>query len=133
MKFANGAHDGPAQLALPLLGGVVQAQRLVVPPQVVMGLPSYRHACRLAWKLRNRRISQRTLAELAGLYPSHVSDYFSVHAHKRELPAKHVGAVCAVLGNTVIVQWLAQASSVTLMEELQAARSALGRTFAKAA
>ena len=51
------------QLALPLLGGVVQAQRLVVPPEVVMGLKSYRHACRLAWKLRHPRITQRTLAE----------------------------------------------------------------------
>mgnify|MGYP006890152969 CR=1 FL=1 len=50
-----------------------------------MGLRTYRHACRLAWKLRNPRITQRTLAELAGLYPSHVSDYFSVHAGRREL------------------------------------------------
>jgi hypothetical protein len=62
-----------------------------------------------------------------------VSDYFCVHENKRELPAKHVGAVCTVLGNTVIVQWLAQASRVTVMEEMQAARSATGRTFAKAA
>jgi hypothetical protein len=128
MKFAYAQ-----QLPLPLLGGVVQAQRLVVPPEVVMGLKSYRHACRLAWKLRNPRITQRTLAESAGLYPSHMSDYFSVHSNRRELPAKHVGAVCAVLGNTVIVQWLAQASRVTVIEELQAARSAAGRTFAKAA
>lgn len=128
MKF-----DYAHQLPLPLLGGVVQAQRLVVPPEVVMGLKSYRHACRLAWKLRSPRITQRTLAESAGLYPSHMSDYFSVHCNRRELPAKHVGAVCAVLGNTVIVQWLAQASRVTVIEELQAARSAAGRTFAKAA
>ena len=109
---------------LPLMGGVVQAQRLVVPPQVVMGLTSYRHACRLAWKLRNPRISQRTLAELAGLYASHVSDYFCVHPNRRELPAKHVGAVCLVLGNTVIAQWLAQAAQVTLLEEMQATRRA---------
>lgn len=111
-------------LPLPLMGGVVQAQRLVVPPQVVMGLRSYRHACRLAWKLRNPRTTQRTLAELAGLYPSHVSDYFSIHADRRELPAKHVGTVCTVLGNTVIVQWLAQQGKVTLLEEMQAQRRA---------
>ena len=40
------------QAALPLFGGVVQVQRLVVPAEVVMGIRSYRHACRLAWKLR---------------------------------------------------------------------------------
>ncbi len=111
-------------LPLPLLGGVVQPQRLVVPPEVVMGLKSYRHACRLAWKLRNPRITQRTLAELAGLYPSHVSDYFCTREDRRELPARHVGAVCQVLGNTVIVQYLAQAGQVTLLEEMQLQRRA---------
>ena len=109
-------------LPLPLFGGVVQPQRLVVPPEVVMGLKSYRHACRLAWKLRHPRITQRTLAELAGLYTSHVSDYFSVHEGRRDLPAKHVGNVCLVLGNTGIAQWLAQEAQVTLLEEMQQAR-----------
>jgi DNA-binding transcriptional regulator YdaS (Cro superfamily) len=119
MKFAD-----DMSLPLPLLGGVVQSQRLVLPPQVVMGIKSYRHACRLAWKLRNPRISQRTLAELAGLYTSHVSDYFSVHAGRRELPAKHIAAVERVLGNTVISQYLAQQSQLTVLEEMQAARRA---------
>ena len=121
MTFRNDTLTRP----LPLMGGVIQAQRLVVPPQVVMGLKSYRHACRLAWKLRNPRITQRTLAELAGLYPSHVSDYFSVHEDRRELPARHVGAVCTVLGNTVIGQWLAQQGQVTLLEEMQISRRAV--------
>lgn len=109
-------------LPLPLLGGVVQAQRLVVPPEVVMGIVSYRHACRLAWKLRRTRITQRTLAELAGLYPSHASDYFSLCARRRELPAKHVAAVESILGNTVISQWLAQQSHLTVLEEMQVER-----------
>lgn len=108
---------------LPLFGGVVQAQRLVVPPEVIMGLRTFRHACRLAWKLRQPRITQRTLAELAGLYPSHVSDYFSVHEHRREMPAKHIGQAEAVLGNTVMSQWVAQQSHLTVLEEMQAARS----------
>jgi hypothetical protein len=110
-------------LPLPLVGGVVQRQRLVVPPEVVMGLKSYRHACRLAWKIRHPRITQRALAELVpGLYQSHVSDYFAVRFDRRELPAKHVGTVEAVLGNTVISQWLAQQSKLTVLEEMQAAR-----------
>lgn len=94
----------------------------VLPPEAVQGIKSYRHACRLAWKLRNPRITQRTLAELAGLYTSHVSDYLSPHACRRELPARHVATVERVLGNTVISQWLAQQSRLTVLEEMQAAR-----------
>lgn len=111
-------------MPLPLLGGVVQAQRLVVPPGVVRGLPTYRHACRLAWKLRTTRMSQRTLAQLAGLYTSHTSDYFSLHSNRRELPARCIAAVEGVVGNTVISQWLAQQSQLTVLEELQALRRA---------
>ena len=115
-----------AQAQLGLLGGVVQAQRLVVPPQVVMALPTYRHACRLAWKLRAvRNLTRRTLAEAAGLYTSHVSDYFSVHDGRRELPARHIAAVEAVVGNTVISQWVAQQSRLTVLEEMQAGRTAV--------
>lgn len=117
MSYSNGP-----QLPLPLLGGVVQAQRLVVPPEVVMGIRSYRHACRLAWKLRHPRITQRTLAELAGLYPPHVSAYLSVHADRREMPARHIAAMERVVGNTVISQWVAQQSQLTVLEEMQVAR-----------
>jgi len=109
-------------LPLPLFGGVVQPQRLVVPHEVVMGLRSWRHACRLAWKLRNPRITLRTFAELTDSYVSHCSDYFSVHHTRRELPARKAGMACLLLGNTVLVQWLAQESRVTLMEELNAQR-----------
>jgi hypothetical protein len=87
-----------------------------------MGLKSWRHACRLAWKLRNPRITLRTFAELTECYVSHCSDYFSVHDTRRELPARKVGVACLVLGNTVMAQWLAQDSRVTLIEELQVAR-----------
>lgn len=121
MTFLNDAD----QARLALVGGVIQAQRLVVPPQVVMGIKSYRHACRLAWKLRRvRNLTGRTLAGECGLYASHVSDYFSTVDHRRELPAKHVAAVERVLGNTVISQWLAQQSQLTVLEEMQAARRA---------
>ena len=111
-------------LLLPLVGGVVQRQRLVVPPQVVMGIKDWRHACRLAWKLRSPRITLRTFAEVTRAYPSHVSDYFSVNPNRRELPARLAGIGCKVLGNTVMVQWLAMDGSVTLLEELQAAHPA---------
>lgn len=110
---------------LPLVGGVVQPQRLVVPHEVIRGLTSYRHACRLAWKLRAiRNMTRRTLAEQAGLYPTHVSDYFSVKENKRELPARHIAATERVLGNTVISQYQAAQSELTVLEELQAMRKA---------
>lgn len=112
-------------LPLPLFGGVVQVQRLVVPPEVVMSVHSYRQACRLAWKLRAvRNLTKRTLAETAGLYASHVTDYFSVNDSRRDLPAKHIAAVERVLGNTVISQWVAQQSKLTVLEEMQAQRRA---------
>lgn len=119
------------QAQLALLGGVIQAQRLVVPAQVVMGVRSYRHACRMAWKLRAvRNLTRRTLAEQTSLYTSHVSDYFSLHAHRRELPARHIADVERVLGNTVISQWVAQQSKLTVLEEMQADRAAAVRRVA---
>ena len=126
MKTFDDGADLQAQLAL--MGGVVRAQRLVVPAQVVMQVRSYRHACRLAWKLRSiRNLTRRTLAELTGLYTSHVSDYFSVNESRRELPARHIAAVEKVLGNTVISQWVAQQSHLTVLEEMQADRAAVGQ------
>lgn len=122
-------YDAQAQLAL--LGGVVQAQRLIVPPEVVMGIRSYRHACRLAWKLRAiRNLTKRSLAEQTHLYASHTTDYFSLNENRRELPARHVAEVERVLGNTVISQWLAQQSHLTVLEELQADRVARARRVA---
>ena len=108
---------------LPLLGGVIQPQRLVVPGTVIRRLATWRAACRLAWKLRQRKtMTYRQLAEAAGLYPSHVSDYFSVQDKPRELPARQVDPVERVLGNTVMSQWLAWRSRLTVLEELQAER-----------
>tara|TARA_R110000868_G_scaffold47933_1_gene156451 strand:+ start:838 stop:1191 length:354 start_codon:yes stop_codon:yes gene_type:complete len=110
---------------LPLFGGVVQAQRLIVPTQVVKALESYRHACRMAWKLRSvKNLTRRTLAEASGLYAPHVSDYFSVKPNKRSLPAEHIAAVERVLGNTVISQYQAGKSNLTVLEEMQVARRA---------
>jgi hypothetical protein len=119
MNFSN------AQQALPLVGGMVVAQRYVAPPEVVASIASYRHGCRLAWRLRRvKNLTRRTLAEEAGLYTSHTSDYFSPIDTKRELPARHVAAVERVLGNTVISQYLARCSQLTVVEEWQAAAQA---------
>lgn len=118
-------HNEKVQARLPLIGGVIQQQRLIVPSAVVTRITSYRQACRLAWKLRRvRNLSRRSLAERCGLYTSHVSDYFSVHTSRRELPARHIAIVEHHLCNTVISQWLAQQAQLTLLEEMQAVRRA---------
>jgi hypothetical protein len=115
MNFSNSR-----SLELPLLGGVVQAQLLHVPPQVIHRLTTYREACRMAWKLRRvRNLTRAQLAEMAGLYASHVSDYFSLHEKRRELPAKQIGSVERVLGNSVISQFVAYQATKQLMVELQ--------------
>jgi hypothetical protein len=99
--------------ALPLLGGVVQSQRLVVPIEVLRSISTYREACRVAWDLRRvRNLTRASLAEQAELYVPHVSDYFSALPTRRELPARHIAAVESVLGNTAISQWLALQSGL---------------------
>jgi hypothetical protein len=118
MSFFNG------QASLPLTGGVVQAQRLVVPTQVVMGLKTWRHACRMAYRLARRRgVTQAHLAQLTPLYAPHISNYFSARENRRELPAKHIAIVESVFGNTVMSQWIAQQSTLHVLEELQATQA----------
>lgn len=115
MNFSNAR-----SMELPLLGGVVQAQLLRIPPQVVDRVDTYREACRMAWKLRRvRNMTRAELAKQAGLYTSHVSDYFSLHENRRELPARQIGAVERVLGNTLISQWVAHQAQKLLIAELQ--------------
>lgn len=92
------------QLTLPMLT-VYDGLRLLDEAQL-LEIKTYREAVRLCWKERTRRnLTQRMLAELAGLYPSHVSDYLSEREDCRELPAKHIDGVERVLGNRAITQW----------------------------
>ena len=115
-------------LPLPLLGGAVQAQVLHVPPEVVMNIASYRDACRLAWRVAYvlHHITKRSVAEGAGLYAPHVTAYFSAQPRpkSRDLPAEKIAPTERVLRNTIISQWIAQQSKLTVLEELQAARRA---------
>lgn len=110
-------------LYLPLLGGVIDSTPRHLPSSVIHTIKTYRQACRLAWKLRRvTGLTKRSLAEQAGLYASHVTDYFSINEARRELPAKHVAHVEKILGNTVISQWLAWQADLTVLEELRAER-----------
>jgi hypothetical protein len=127
MKSRNDGYT----LDLPLVGGMLRAQRLVVPLEVVHRLPSYRHACRLAWRLRAiRNMTRAQFAAASGLYASHVTDYLSVSDARRELPARHIPLVERVLGNTVISQWIAQQCDLTVVEEMSARRDWMQRRAA---
>lgn len=104
------------QLQLPML--TYYAGPRLVPVDVVAGLATYRDAVRMCWQLRLRTsLTKRVLAEEAGLYASHVSDYLSALDSKRELPAKHVPAIEVACGNRVITQWLVRQANLTLMEQ----------------
>lgn len=92
------------QLALPMLT-VYDGPRLV-DDRLVRQCATYRQIVRLCWEQRTRRnLTLRLLAEEAGLYASHVSDYLSDQEDRRELPAKYIDAVERTLGNRAITQW----------------------------
>lgn len=104
------------QLMLPML--TVYSGPRLVDLSVIDAIKTYRDAVRICWDLRTRRnLSQRILASECGCYSSHVSDYLSEDASKRELPAKHVAAFEVQCGNRVISQWLARSAELTILEQ----------------
>ena len=104
------------QLPLPMITHYSGPR--IVAQEVLAGIRSYRDAVRTCHRLRTRKnLSLRLLAEEAGLYPSHVSDYLSEHATKRELPAKHIAAFEVACGNRVISQWMARQANLTILEQ----------------
>lgn len=114
------------QMKLPMLT-YYEGPRLV-SPAVLEGLVTYRDAVRMCWNLRTRAaLTRRQLAEEAGLYGSHVSDYLSTEACKRELPAKHITEFEIACGNLVITQWLARRAQVTILEQFMEQRAVGGR------
>lgn len=90
----------------------------LVPQDVVAGVATYRDAVRMCWQMRQRTsLTRRALAEEAGLYASHVSDYLSEEDSRRELPAKHIAAMEVACGNRMITQWLARQANLTILEQ----------------
>lgn len=104
------------QLQLPML--TVYTGPRLVDLELIDACRSYRSAVRACWLLRVRRaLTQRQLAEEAGLYASHVTDYVSEDDDKRELPAKHVNGFELACGNRFVSQWLARQASLTILEQ----------------
>lgn len=110
------------QLKLPML--TVYSGPRLVDAEIIDACKTFREACKACWDLRTRRgLTRRVLAEEAGLYPSHVSDYLHESITKRELPAKHVNAFELACGNRFVSQWLARQANLTILEQfIQPAR-----------
>lgn len=109
------------QLKLPMLT-VYEGPRLV-DGDIVATCASYRDAVRACWEMRTRtNLTQRQLAEEAGLYAPHVSDYLNLQPltgkgqERRDLPAKSVNAVEIACGNRFISQWLARQARLPVMD-----------------
>ncbi|MBU9236217.1 helix-turn-helix transcriptional regulator [Burkholderia multivorans] len=111
---------------LPLLGGAVSSPTFLSDEDVAR-CQSFREVVRLSWA--NRRVkgmTQRTLGELIGAYPAHVSDYLhgDDKPSRRDLPADRLNAWASVVGNWGVQQWLVRQAKLTLMEEVIARRAA---------
>lgn len=103
------------QLKLPMIT-VYDGPRLV-DAEIVAACRSYREAVRACWEMRTRqRLTQRQLAEEAGLYASHVSDYLSPEPKKRSLPAEAINLVEVSLGNRMISQYLARQAQLPVLD-----------------
>ena len=96
--------DTSQQLQLPML--TWYQGPLMVDLELVSQATTYREAVRACWDLRTRKsLTKAQLATEAGLYASHVSDYVSAKATKRNLPAEHINAFEVACGNRFITQW----------------------------
>ena len=117
------------QQLLPLMGRLDGPS--VAPCSVVARCTTYRQAVRLAWALSrvagpNQRRLKSLLAQVAGMYAPHVSDYLNPDdaPHRRSLPADRIPPFEGFVGNTIVSQWLALQARLTVLEELQASRLA---------
>jgi hypothetical protein len=113
------------QTRMPLLGRLNGPS--VAPLQYVVRCRTYREAVRLCWALR--RVHHMTLRQLAaegGFYPQHVGDWLNPDDKptRRDLPAEAISIFESIVGNTLVTQWLAARSSLTVLEEMQATREA---------
>lgn len=113
------------QREFPLLARVGAPS--AAPNQWIRYAKTYRQAVRLAWKFRSgtedgEEMTKQYLAQKAKLYPQHVTDYLHEDDKpaRRDLPADKVAAFEKVVGNSIVSQWLASQSLLTVLEQVQA-------------
>lgn len=111
---------------LPLIG-CLDNEICFVQENVIGQCKTYRQAVRLSWDLRRHKgMTMRTLAEITGSYPSHISDYLAKDDKptRRDLKAEDLHTWALAVGNYAVQQWLAKQDQLTILEELQAQRRA---------
>jgi hypothetical protein len=99
----------------------------VAPSEFVRRCRSYREAVRFAFALRRAtNMTQRMLAAEADLRPQLISDYLNADdkPQRKSLPAERIAMFEAAVGNTLVSQWVAWQSKLTVLEQLQAERLA---------
>lgn len=109
------------------LVGCVDNAICFVQENAIQQCKTYRQAVRLSWDLRrNKGMTKRTLAEITGAYPSHISDYLAKDdkPKRRNLKAEDLHVWALAVGNYGVQQWLAKQDQLTILEELQAQRKA---------
>ena len=109
------------QREFPLLGRIDAPS--TAPSPWIHHAKTYRQAVRVAWRLRRiDSLTRQQLATDAKLYPQHVTDYLHEDdkPSRRDLPADAVSRFEEVVGNTVVSQWIAAQSKLTVLEEIQA-------------
>jgi flagellar biosynthesis chaperone FliJ len=109
------------QLEFPLMGRIDAPS--VAPQQWIRMAKTYRQAVRLAWKLKRvSKMTRQQLASEADLYPQHVTDYLHEDdkPSRRDLPAEALPRFESVIGNTLVSQWLAAQSQLTVLEQITA-------------
>jgi hypothetical protein len=96
-----------------------------LPREAIAACATFRDAVLLGWKHRARSgMTQRTLAELLDVKPSHMSNMLNREAVDRhgkprqDLPARLVADFERVVGNRAVSQWLTRMAMLTLMEEV---------------
>lgn len=96
-------------------------QPKAVPTELIKGCNGYRESVLKGWENRIiKNMNQSHLATLAGFYAPHLSQWLSKKAGMADMPARCLPSFCLVTGNFIPIQWLAQESGLTLMEEMQA-------------
>lgn len=99
----------------------------IAHPSDVKKCKTFREACRMAWAHRRvRNMTLRQLAIEAGLRPQLITDYLHSddNPQRRSLPADRVADFEAIVGNSLVSQWLAARAALTVVEEMQALRAA---------
>lgn len=113
------------QQSLPLLGRIDRPS--IAPTQYIQMCKTYREAVRMCWALRRvHHMALRQLGAEAGIRPQVLSDYLNTDdkPQRRDLPAHRIAAFEAVVGNSLVTQWVAAQQALTVLEELQATRAA---------